>query len=42
MVTDAVSYTHRAETIDYGIHCMADLTTFIEKEDAVYLSLIHI
>lgn len=25
-----------AETIDYGIHCMADLTTFIEKEDAVY------
>ncbi len=28
--------TTLAETIDYGIHCMADLTTFIEKEDAVY------
>jgi len=25
-----------AETMDYGIHCMVDLTTFIEKEDAVY------
>ena len=25
-----------SETIDYGIHCLADLTTFIKKEDAVF------
>ncbi len=25
-----------SETADYGIHCLADLTTFIQKEDAVY------